>query len=350
MEAEARYTWVGAIVLALLAALVTALLWLRNAGTEENFSHYAIHFEHQALDGLEIGAVVTLRGIRVGRVEDYRLPEQGRNRVRVQVRVDRRAPLQTTTVAVVTRNFVTGIAAITLVNAETPGEALVNVPAGETLPVIREGRSDLQEIAGRVNKVGEMATIAIGNLNQLLAAENRDAFMATVSSVHELASGINQRLNSLDATLVRIGRAAGEVGQAATHASLAVSQIGNAAAGVGSAATTLGQAGERVAAVAESGGKKLDATLESTERAVADAQRAFARIAAASDALQQQAAATAGRLENSAANLDDQLGAAITELRLSVETAARVLDRLREPRAALLGPGPAQLGPGEKRP
>ena len=350
MEAEARYTWVGAIVLALLAALVVALLWLRNVGSEENFSRYAIHFEHQALDGLEVGAVVTLRGIRVGRVEDYRLPDKGGNRVRVQVQVDRRAPLYTTTVAVVTRNFVTGIAAITLVNADTPGEALGKPPAGETLPVIREGRSDLQEIAGRVNKVGEMATIAIGNLNQLLAAENRDAFMATVNSVRTLATGINERLASLDETMKRVGRAAGEVGQAATSAGVAINNIGDAAAGVGDAAKSLAQAGDKVAAVAQSSGNKLDATLLATETAVADAQRAFARIAAASDALQQQAAATAGRLENSATNIDDQLGAAITELRLSVETAARVLDRLREPRAALLGPGPAQLGPGEKRP
>ncbi|MDP1649370.1 MAG: MlaD family protein [Rubrivivax sp.] len=350
MEAEARYTWVGAVVLALLGALVAAVLWLRNTGSDERFSRYAIHFEHQALDGLEVGAEVTLRGIRVGRVEDYDLPGENLNRVRVQVRVDRRAILHTNTVAVVTRNFVTGIAAITLVNGDPPGELLVQVPAGETLPVIGEGRSDMQEIAGRVNKVGEMATIAIANLNQLLSAENREAFMATVHNLRDLTTGIKQRLQSLDGTLTRLGRAAGDVGQAATHVGGAVTDIGNAAAGVGAAAATLGQAGERVATVAESGGKRLDATLAETERAVADAQRAFARIAAASDALQQQALVTANRLEQSAVNIDDQLSAAVTELRLSVETGARVLDRLREPRAALLGPGPAQLGPGEKAP
>lgn len=350
MEAEARYTWVGAAVLALLAAGVAAVLWLRHAGSDENFNRYAIHFEQQALDGLDVGAPVTLRGIRVGRVEDYGLPGQDLNRVRVQVRVDRRAPLRTNTVAVVTRNFVTGIASITLVNGDPPGGPLVEVPAGETLPVIGEGRSDLQEIAGRVNEAGEMATIAIANLNQLLSAENREAFMATVRNLRELTAGINQRLASLDGTLNRVGRAAGDVGQAATRIGDAVTHIGSAAAVVGAAATKLGQAGENVATVAQSGGKRLDATLAETERAVADAQRAFARIAAASDALQQQALDTASRLEQSAVNIDDQLSAAVTELRLSVETGTRLLDRLREPRAALLGPGPAQLGPGEKSP
>ena len=348
MESEARYTWVGAAVLALLAGLLGAVLWLRNAGSEDSFNRYAIHFEQQALDGLEVGADVTLRGIRVGRVEDYGLPGRNLSRVRVQVRVDRRAPLRTNTVAVVTRNFVTGIAAITLVGGDPPGELLVKVPEGETLPVIGEGRSDLQEITGRVNKVGEMATVAIGNLNQLLAAENRETFMATVASLRDLATGINQRLAALDGALNRIGKAATEVGQAATNASVAVNRIGDAASAVGSAATTLGRAGDRVAVVAESGGQRLDTTLADTQRAVAEAQRAFERIAAASETLQQQAGASARRLEQSAVNIDDQLSAAITELRLSVETGARVLDRLREPRAALLGPGPAQLGPGEK--
>ena len=118
MEAEARYTFVGAAVLALLAALVAGLVWLKDIGREGEFVRYAINFEKQALDGLQLGAEVNLRGIKVGRVDDYALVSDKLNRVRVVVRVDRRAPVRSNTVAVVTRNFVTGIAAITLVTRE----------------------------------------------------------------------------------------------------------------------------------------------------------------------------------------------------------------------------------------
>lgn len=350
MESEARYTWVGAAVLLLLAALVAAVVWLRNVGDEANFNRYAIHFSQQALDGLEVGADVTLRGIRVGRVEDYALPGEGKSSVRVQVRIDRRASMRTNTVAVVTRNLVTGIAAITLFTGSPPGEALVKVPEGETLPVIGEGRSDLDEIAGRVSKVGEAATIALGNLNQLLAPENRATLMTTVREFGDLANGINQRLAALEGSLTRMGSAATEIGKAATAASVALDNIGGAATSVGSAATSLAQSGDSVAATATQSAKRLDATLGAADAAIADAQRAFARIAQASDALQQQVATTAGRLELTAASLDDQMAATITELRLSVAAGGRVMDRLREPRAALLGPGPAQLGPGEKKP
>lgn len=322
MEAEARYTFVGASVLVLVAALVAAVVWMNNVGAGGSFARYAIHFERQALDGLEIGADVTLRGIKVGRVEDYALAPNASNRVRVAVRVDRRAPVRTSTVAVVTRNFVTGIAAIALVNAAPTGEPLTAVPEGESLPVIAEGRSDLDEIAGRVNQLGEMATVALTNVNQLLAADNREAMMDTVRNLRDVSAGLKARLGALDATLARVGQAATDLGQGATG---------------------LARAGERMATVAERSGTRLDATL-------AEADRALARLAQASVAVEQQALTTARRLEDSAASVDDQLAAAVAELRVGVESATRALDRLREPRAALVGPAKSQLGPGESLP
>lgn len=329
MEAEARYTYVGAALLLLIAALVGGVLWLKNVGGRNEFNRYTVYFEHQTLEGLEVGGEVNLRGIKVGRVEDYKLVNQSLNRVRVDLRLDRRAPVYTRTAAVVTRNFVTGIAAITLVTVNPPGQPLTDTPSGEDYPVIREGESDLEAIAGRVNQVGEMAAAALGNINQLLNPENREALMATIRSLRELSVALQGRLKTLDGTL---------------------KQVGGAADAVGTAANRLGGAGDRVAAVAEQGMGRLDTTLAETERALVEARRVLERLAVATDAVQQQAVSTARRLEDSAAGVDQQLDAAVGELRLSTEAVARVMDKLREPKSALLGPGDGQLGPGEKRP
>jgi ABC-type transporter Mla subunit MlaD len=237
--------------------------------------------------------------------------------------------VRTNTVAVVTRNFVTGIAAITLVNPEPPGGPLEEVPEGESAPVIAEGRSDLDEITGRVSKVGEMASVALTNINDLLDADNREAAMATVRSLRDLSAGLNARLGALDSTLARVGTAATKVGDGAAE---------------------LGRSGTRIATVAERSSERLDTALAETERTLVDARRALQQVAQSTGAIQQQALATARRLEDSAATVDDQLGAAMTEMRSSIEVATRVLDRLREPRAALLGPNKLQLGPGEKLP
>ena len=329
MEAEARYTWVGASVLVLLAALVGAVLWLTHVGGQNNFNRYAIHFEKQALDGLEIGGDVTLRGIKVGRVEDYALSGATLNSVRVVIRVDRRAPVRTNTVAVVTRNFVTGIAGITLVNQEPAGGPLVEVPQGESNPVIAEGRSDLDAITGRVNQVGDMAADALTNINSLLDADNREAVKVMVQNLRELSAGLYSRLGALDRPLASAGSAADELGKGAAE---------------------LGRSGTRIAGVAERGGARLDSTLVEAERTLAEARNALKQVADATGAIQLQAVSTARRLEDSATNVDDQLGSAVTELRATIESATRVFDRLREPRAALLGPTPQQLGPGERLP
>jgi hypothetical protein len=43
----------------------------------------------------------------------------------------------------------------------------------------------------------------------------------------------------------------------------------------------------------------------------------------------------------------DQVAAAVAELRSTGAALNRLIDRLQDPRAALLGPSPAQRGPGE---
>ncbi|MDH4053316.1 MAG: MlaD family protein [Rubrivivax sp.] len=329
MEAEARYTWVGAGVLLLIAALVSAVLWLRNIGSAADFKHYAIYFENQPVDGLSIGADVLLRGLKIGRVDDYALADEQINRVRVEVRVDRRAPVLTNTVAVITRNFVTGIANVTLVTGVPAGEPLTEVPEDESYPVIAEGRSDLEEIAGRVNKVGEMASTALLNLNRVFDENNREATAQTLRNLRDLSAGLNERLAALDRTLARVGGAADTFARAAQR---------------------VGNAGDRVAQVVEDGAGHFDRTLVEAERTLVEARATLHALTQASETLQTQATTATRTVTDVAERADDQLGATLVEMRLSIEAATRVIDRLRDPHAALLGPGKAQLGPGEVLP
>lgn len=336
MEAEARYTAVGAGVLVLVALLVAALLWLGGQGDRAGSRLYTIHFEEQALDGLEIGGEVRLRGVRVGRVEAFALEPDSVNRVRVDVRVDDQASVRANTVAVVTRNLVTGIAKITLVTPDPPGPLLTQAPAGERHPVIGEGRSDLDQIAGRVSQVGEAATVALTQLNALLAPENRQTMMDTVRSLRALADDLRSRLDTLDTAATQVGRAA--------------DRIGALAAPVQTAVADLGRAGDRIAGVVERGGERLDGTLGEARQLMAESRSAITRLAAATETLEREAQATSRSLQGTAQGLDDQLAAAVSDLRLSADAALRVLDQLQDPRAALLGPAPVQLGPGERAP
>jgi ABC-type transporter Mla subunit MlaD len=187
MEAEANYTYVGAAVLALVAALVVSVIWLKRTGAERDFARYTIYFERQALDGLSVGADVNMRGISVGRVLDYQLSPDRVNQARVVVRLDRRAPVRENTSAVITRNFVTGIAQIRLVTPEPAGPPLASVPDAPTVPpkamemvrILVDGHEAVARTARAIfplaDKAGDEPTADL--LTQRLAVHEQTAWM-----------------------------------------------------------------------------------------------------------------------------------------------------------------------------
>jgi len=312
MEAESKYTYVGLALLVLVAALVTGVIWLNRTGTRGDFNYYTIYFERQPLDGLQLGADVDMRGIKIGRVEDYQLLPENINRVKVNVRTDRRAPVRTNTVAIVTRNFVTGIAKVSLITPEPLGPPLTEIRADQKFPVIPEGESNLDALAGKVNQLGDMAADTLESLNDVLKPRNRVAFTETLDNLRKLTAGLNTRLAELDRTL----------------------------SAMNSAMADIGNAGNRIAKVAESAGGDLGPTIRQTEKTLKD-------ISTAAISLEKQVSALSRDFGGAANATEEQLTSAVIELRRTVESMNRVLDRLQDPRAALFGASKPQRGPGE---
>ena len=312
MEAEAKYTYVGIALIVLVAALIAAVVWLNRAGGRGDFRYYTIFFERQPLDGLQIGADVDMRGIKIGRVEDYDLLAEKINRVRVTIRTDPRAPVRTNTVAIVVRNFVTGIARITLITPEPAGPPLTAVSEGQSYPIIAEGESSFDAIAGKVGRIGDIAAETLENINLLLTADNRAAVTSSLANIKELTAGLNQRMKDLDKTLATMNSAAIEVGRAGT----------------------------RFAQLSETTGSQLPPAIKQADQTLKD-------VSAAAIALEKQTFALTRTLSDVASSTDEQFIVAVIELRATVQAMTRLLDQLRDPRAALLGPGKTQRGPGE---
>jgi phospholipid/cholesterol/gamma-HCH transport system substrate-binding protein len=313
MESEARYTLVGAVLLALAAATVVAIVWLTASGSRDDFRYYTIYFQRQSLDGLQVGGDVTMRGIKVGRVEDYELDEANVNRVQVTVRVERNAPVSVNTTAIVQRNLVTGLARISLVTPAQPGAALTAVAAGERHPVIAEGQSNIDQLTASANRLATSGAAALDNVNAALSPENREALGATLANLREFTGALAARSDRIDATTTALLRTADEIG-------LAARAIGESAVQV-----------QRTA-----------------DPALAQAQATLRDVSRALDQIERQAGAVARRLENTADVTSLEVRATAQELRETAEIFARTVDRLRDPRTALLGPAQGQLGPGER--
>ena len=330
MEPDTRYTTIGIVLLALASAAVAAFLWLSSSGSASDYRFYTIYFERQSLEGLQIGGDVNMRGVKVGRVEDYTIQRDNINRVSVKVRVARETPVSENTRAVVARNILTGIARINLETPGTPGPELVAVPDGERHPVIPEGTSNLDEIADAVSRLAVQADEALENLNRVLGPKNQVAFSETLASIRDLTGGLTQRLDALDATARGIQGAAVAFERSSRDIAAAVDRV----------ATTVEPLGR------EAGGALRDA--QTTLRDFAQASRNFDRTMTQSLA---RLETDVGRLARNADDALDtgthELRATAEELRASIELITRTLDRLQDPKALLLGPGPRQMGPGE---
>ena len=312
MEPELRYTWIGAGLLLLVGALAAAVLWLHRAGAAADYQLYEIVFARQSLDGLETGSSVNMRGIRVGQVASFSLSPNRSNRVHVKIRVDRGVPVAENTAAVVSRNLLTGLARINLVTPEPPGTPLAP-PEDGGLPVIREGTSTDERIEEAANRLADGGIQALEGVRGFLSQDNQRAFGEVLRNVADSAKALETRLQRLDRTLSVVERNVGTFGRASDS-------IAQSAKTIQTDFTEL--KGQTSAVVAQIGN-----TASGLERDTAKLAR------------QIDAAVGSGSLE---------LRATAHELRVTAELLDRTLNRLRDPRAALLGPHPAQLGPGEK--
>jgi len=157
-----------------------------------------------------------------------------------------------------------------------------------------------------------MAAETLENLNDVLKPRNRVAFTETLDNLRKLTAGLNARLAELDRSL----------------------------AAMNSAMADISGASSRIAKVAESTGGDLGPTIRQAEKTLQD-------ISAATVSLEKQVTTLSRDFGGAANATEEQMTAAVIELRRTVDSMNRVLDRLQDPRAALLGATPKQRGPGE---
>jgi hypothetical protein len=319
MEPDTRYTLVGASLLALIAAAVLAFVWLSNIGSAADYRRYSIYFARQSLEGLQIGGDVNMRGVNVGRVENYQIRRENINSVKVTIRVARRTPVSTNTRAVVARNLVTGIARINLETSGVPGPELVEAPTDEDFPVIPEGLSNLDQMTETAANLAQSAQIVLANANKLLTEDNRKAFSQTLLGLRELTRGLNRQLDAFAAT----------------------------AASIQSSAVAIEQSSRQVGAAAEKFGDGMVPLTQQAQATLKEMQTVLQEFAKTSRSIERDAAKLALRADDTADVGMLELRATAQELRSSAELLARTLDRLHDPRAALVGPRATQVGPGE---
>ena len=315
METEGRYTLVGVLVVAVIALMALAIVWLGGVAGQSGYQAYTIYFKQQSLDGLAVGSPVKMRGIKVGVVDSYRFAVGGDEAVSVTARIDEGVPVHTGAEAYIKRNLVTGIASVEIDNGPSDSPLLGRASDDERYPVIAEGTSDIDKVATAVSQLAVDGAEVLQRINTLLSDDNQRAIKETLANLNELSAHLAANKQGLDAAVQGIRDAADEFRFAGASVS---------------------QAATRAEGSIVSVGQNADAALK--------------EAALAMQKLQQDASLISSQIQQLTENSTLELTNVSRDVRTSADSLTTAGRRLSEPRAVLFGPGPQQLGPGEKLP
>jgi phospholipid/cholesterol/gamma-HCH transport system substrate-binding protein len=224
METRSNHILVGAVVLGMLVALVLFVVWLSQAGGDQD-KKYDILFS-QAVEGLAKGSAVTFSGVPVGQVESINLMPQTPQFVRIRISVDEKTPVIVGTTATMKATF-TGIASIQLDPPERdPRRRRVDRPIvcpterPETqcpfgVPLIPTKPGALGQLLNSAPELLERVSALTARLTELLGDRNQNSIAAILENVQVISRNLAERSDEIAATLAEARVAIRQTGVAA---------------------------------------------------------------------------------------------------------------------------------------
>src|SRR6266478_7736650 len=182
METRAHYVAVGAFVLAVIFLAFVAVLWLGRAEFAQETKRYYIYFRG-SVAGLNKGSQVQYNGIPVGRVIDIRVDPGNLEQIQVTVEIDTSiVDIKSDARAFLDANILNGIATIQIRGGTREASELVP-QSGHKYPVIKAGRSELEEVQANLPELLNDLREAAHSLNDLLSEQNRQAVSDSVQNI-----------------------------------------------------------------------------------------------------------------------------------------------------------------------
>lgn len=208
METRANHLLIGSFVIALIVAVINFVFWMQKGGVDNQTRDYAIYF-NGAVTGLSRASQVLFNGIRIGRVHKIELDEKDARRVRVVVRLQKKAPVRVNSQAVIVSQALTGVAAVQITPG-TPDEALLTALGPGELPIITASpivssslTEAMPELLGNANLLlKRLNTVVADNEKSIrTAVKNVEMFSETLASNREDVATIIADVKSLSARL-----------------------------------------------------------------------------------------------------------------------------------------------------
>ena len=203
METRANYIWVGAVTLAVLAALALFIVWLARLG-EGDQKEYDIFFK-ESVSGLANGSQVSFAGVPVGQVSQIALWDKDPEFVRVRISVKDEVPILVGTTATIQGSF-TGVSTILLDGARSgaPPISCDTTACTEGVPVIPPRDGGLNALLSNAPLLLERLATLTERLTQLLDEENQGEIAGILANTNRMTADLAQAAPQFERTMAEL--------------------------------------------------------------------------------------------------------------------------------------------------
>ena len=208
METRANHVWVGAVTLALLAALALGIVWLAGINKGEQ-NEYDIFFK-QSVAGLAKGSQVSFAGVPSGQVSQIQLWPKDPQFVRVRIKVDEGTPILVGTTATIQGSF-TGVSTIMLDGARRgaapltcAGEGVGKTACPEGVPVIPTKPGGLGELLANAPLLLERLATLTERLTMMLSDRNQASISGILANTDRMTADLAQATPQVQRTLAEL--------------------------------------------------------------------------------------------------------------------------------------------------
>ena len=200
METRANHVWVGAVTLALLAALAAFMIWIARVNASHQ-NEYDIFFS-QSVDGLAKGSQVAFAGVPVGQIKTIELWRKDPSFVRVRISIDDEVPILQGTSATIQGSF-TGVSNVQLDGA-VKGATPITELGPEGVPVIPTKRGGLGDLLLNAPLLLERLATLTEKMTGLLSDKNQASISNILTNTDKMTGDLANATPQVERTMAEL--------------------------------------------------------------------------------------------------------------------------------------------------
>ncbi|HUI25396.1 MAG TPA: MlaD family protein [Candidatus Kryptonia bacterium] len=231
MRTRAQTARLGVFIAVAFALMLATLIILSGRAFLQARDHYHILFS-ETVSGLEVGAAVKLLGVRVGRIEAFRVRSDGIDKVEVDISLDHGTPIRTNARAILSGSGITGLMFVEITGGTADADLVK--PGGE----IPAGSSLLGSLTGKAENIALKTDEVLNRVLTIADEQNINNLKQSLENVETATLKLKNMLEGLEGSVPAFAKASERLNPLMT-------QLGDAAVAVRDAAGVVnGVAGE----------------------------------------------------------------------------------------------------------